>query len=259
MGFRRNSLGLDTRRMASNEKLHELNFHLERCCIELSITRLGYGISSRRERFADFALHSEIESFEPEPGAYSVDGLLAHFPGAAVVSRFSKSGMLLAYPSGHIRWIPDPGFRYYATLSRGLPPDYCQGDLVVFNLDGDASLPDRAALEAMLPGDECSLWCKALPADPRSHVGWREAADLYVGGNTRHRALGRFRYMVPVRLDRRSAVVRTNAEVVIDHNPIDSIHPLIVLPPDRLFLVTKLPGFSDPAAEATACKAMLLT
>lgn len=217
-------------------------------------TRCGWRFASSRARFAAFTVHAAIERWERGQGAYHWGSFTAHFPGTAVRIRFACGSLLLAFPSGHIRWISELGFRYYATLSQGVPPSYRQGDLVVFRLTDGEVLPHRVVLDDMLPEDGGTLWPEPKPADPKSVGVWQEVDALDVGGNARHRALGRLKYLTPVEKDYRTVQAQTLAKVFIHHDPIDEVHPAIYLPPHQHYLISKLPGFSDPVRETPDCQ-----
>jgi hypothetical protein len=210
-------------------------------------------LSSLRGRFAAFAVTTLLVDCDLGEGPYHAQGLAAHFPRTAVRLRFDSESILLIYPSGHIRWIPSLGFRYYAILSQGAPPSHCQGDLALFPLAGNGLLAERHRLSAMLPPDQSVIWCPSRSIDPSPGGGtWFETEEVAVGGNARHKAVGRLRFAMPILNDQRSMQMVTLDAVRIQHDPVDEIHPTICLPADRHFLITKLPGFSDPIVEMKA-------
>jgi len=231
-----------------------LSIALDNCGIRARRTWHGWQFSSLKERFADWRVHAAVESWDQGQGAYRLWGVTAHFPGTAVRIKFASGSILLVFPSGHIRWMSELGFKYYAALSRGVPPSHSQGDLVVFELAGAGLLPHRHVLGDMLPEDYGTLWYKPPAVDPKPGGVWREVDELDVGGSARHRALGRLKYLIPVEKDHRTVQVQTLSRVFIYHDPLDHIHPGVYLAPDRYYLITKLPGFSDPVNEMKGCE-----
>lgn len=232
--------------------------HAAHCGVQILRTARGWRFSSLRGRFTDFTVTTSLVDWDGDEGVYRAQELVAHFPGAAARLRFDSQSVLLTYPSGHIRWIPSLGFRYYAILSRGAPPGYCQGDLVLFPLADHGFLAHRFRLSAMLPPDQSTIWCRSRSAGlPPGGETWVEADEVAVGGNTRHKAVGRLRFAMPIEGDRRSVQIYTLDRVRIQHDPVDEIHPTLHLPPGLHFLVTKLPGFSDPILEMKAGKEVI--
>jgi hypothetical protein len=227
---------------------------LEDCGVQMTITQRGWLFSYLRTRFTSFTVHTEIKRLAYREETYRFKELTAHFPGTAILLPFINGSILLIFPSGHIRWITESGFRYYATLCQGARPDYCQGDLAIFQLAEVRVLPHRHILEDMLPQDQGTIWCRTNPVDPKSVGNWQEVEELGVGGNTRHLALGRMKYLTPIIGDHRTVQIQTIERIFIDHDPIDDVHPAIYLLPNRHYLISKIPGFSDPIIEMTPCR-----
>jgi hypothetical protein len=225
------------------------------CGIQLSRVERGWQFTSQREHFTGFTVTTPLVHWDATQGACRSQRCVAHFPDTAARFQFGSGSVLLVYPSGHIRWITALGFKYYAVLSQSTPPRYCQGDLVIFALADERLIPQRHALAALLPSDQSTIWCRARPvASAPNKSTWIQAGEIPVGGNTRHKAVGRLRFSSPIPNDHRSMQIHTLDEVSIQHDPVDDIHRTICLPPHRHFLVTKLPGFSDPIREMKPCK-----
>jgi len=227
----------------------------DNCGIQLSCVEHGWRFTSQRGRFTSFTVTTPLVHWDAAQGACRSQGCVAHLPGTAARFQFGSGSILLTYPSGHIRWITALGFKYYAVLSQSTPPRYCQGDLVIFALADERLIPHRHVLAALLPADQSTIWCRARSVVSAPNQGtWIQVEKVPVGGNTRHKAVGRLRFSRPIPDDHRSMQIHTLDEVSIQHDPVDDIHPTLGLPPDRDFLITKLPGFSDPILEMKPCK-----
>jgi hypothetical protein len=227
----------------------------DNCGVQLSRVERGWRFTSQRERFTSFTVTSSLIHWDAAQGLCRFQGWVVHFPDTAARFRFRSGSILLVYPSGHIRWVTALGLQYYAVLSQSTPPRYCQGDLVIFALGDGRLIPQRHALAALLPPDQSAIWCRARPvASAPNTSAWVQVDEIPLGGNTRHKAVGRLRFSTPIPNDHRSMQIHTLDDVWIQHDPVDDIHPTICLPPQRHFLITKLPGFSDPVCEMKPCK-----
>ncbi len=229
--------------------LQRLCAALETCGIHAASTPDGWRFCSVKARFADFTIPAEIERWDQGTGAYHSQGFVAHFPGTAVRIQFVNRSILLIFPSGHIRWMTEAGFRYYSMLSQEMPPAYCQGDVVVFQSSDHGFLPQRDLLETILLEDHGTLWYTPQSKVQESIGVWRETEQLYVGGNARHQAFGRLKYLIPILRDHRTVLIWTIDQILLEHDPIDEVHPSIHLPAKQTYLISKLPGFSDPVKE----------
>ncbi|MCB0617899.1 MAG: hypothetical protein KDC32_11830 [Saprospiraceae bacterium] len=220
---------------------------LENCGIQAWRTENSYRFVSQRQRFTPFTPCAELANWNSNRPFLVNGGFRAAFPDTSLRLSFTDGSILLVYDSGHIRYIGRESFDYFSLLTRGEVPSFTQGDLVVF--DAREISPKLAGiLEQRLPGDQGAWWCRASPLTPL--VGqWIEETEIMLGGNPRHKAFGKLRYKVPVKRDCRTVYLEPLGEVVVEHFPTDRIHPLLRLEKDRGYLITKLPGFSDPARE----------
>jgi hypothetical protein len=147
------------------------------------------------------------------------------------------------------------GFCFYSHLCFGRRPDFCQGDLVVFHMRNDKQFHHRAEMDSMITNSH--FWYR--PKEVRHELlnQWFEEESIYLGGNSRHRANGRLLYAYPVRNDHRTVQLYTLEAVVLSHDPEDEIHQPILLPAGGNYLITKLPGFSNPACEVDESEMIL--
>jgi hypothetical protein len=210
----------------------------------------GWRMTSLLQRFHAFTFIGGDPLLLPADGPIQLAGAHAYFNDAAVRLLFPGNNLLLQYASGHIRWITAEGFVYYAVLTNGAVPFCCQGDLVIFALDGSGDLPWREQAIARLPVDQAAVWCRSRPALPSlPDRGWQEVDTVALGGNDHHRAFGRLLAAAPIPGDHRTLQIAPLEDVRLQHDPIDDIHPTLYLRPGKQYLVTKLPGFSDPLVE----------
>jgi hypothetical protein len=220
---------------------------LANCGIQVSETEHACRFMSENRKFAPFSPNAHLIGWDFNAGLASINSAEAVFPDTSIRLYFSNNSVLLIYASGHIRFIPWESYYYFSLLSQGRVPLFSQGDLLIFT-DQDVSKKLIENLEQILPSDQEDWWCRSAPV--ASHTGiWYEASEIMLGGNGRHKAFGRLKYQMPIRKDWRTVQIKTLDEVLVEHFPTDDIHPLIQLVADKYFLITKLPGFSDPAKE----------
>lgn len=226
--------------------------------IKITSAANGIRVVSDRGRFTGFTITSTFQG--AVYNSRSPDSTVIHrlFPGAACQLAFSGGSRLMTYASGHIRWVTNEGMDYYRQLSQEQPPVMTQGDLVLFSLEesGRPSRLDR--LSDMLPEDQRTVWCHASPPINGIKVGWHTADKIALGGNGRHQAAGRLKWLPAVAGDNRTMQMVAVSDVTVFHDPVDDIHPTLTVPAGSHLLVTKLPGFSNPAEEMLKCPEVLL-
>lgn len=222
---------------------------LKSCGIQATHSDSGWRLISDSHRFDPFTVADSICWWDRGEGSIGSGRRAAVLCNTALRISFRGGSVLAAYANGLIRWIPEKGLRCFAAMTAGEIPVACQGDLVVYRLPDDGLPGCLHEVAAVLPEDTGQIWC-ACSIPRQDPVGvWRETAALPVGGNRRHMALGRFRYRFLWPADHRTIQIRTLAPTSLEHDPVDAVHPTLSLPSGEDFLVTKLPGFSNPAAE----------
>lgn len=232
---------------------NDLLAELTRCGLAVSVSAPGLRFTSERQRFHPFSARAGLLGWGTGETAIGAGTRRARFRDTALRLSFSDGDWMLVYASGHIRWIPRDGLTYFSILSRGRAPDLCQGDLVGFDLSAEGAAGAALgaadpALRALAPGGSGALWAER-PTETPSDGRWHECSAIPLGGNSRHAAEGRLRWRHPIAFDPRTVVLEALDVVWLTHDPIDDIHPRLRLQPGRRLLITKLPGFSDPAIE----------
>lgn len=230
---------------------------LESCGVQAARCDDGWRLTSMHNRFDPLTIADSVARWERGQGRIGAGPWFAVLLDTALRISFQGGSVLGVYASGHIRWIPERGLRCFAVMTGGGIPVACQGDLVVYRLPDDGIPGCLDSVAAILPEDTGQLWCK--PAIVRCEpVGeWRETTALAAGGNRRHVAIGHFRYRFIWPADHRTIQVHSLGPLCLEHNPVDAIHPTLNLPAGADFLVTKLPGFSNPAAEISPARETL--
>jgi hypothetical protein len=229
--------------------------YLDHCNLRISPAAAGWRFTSLKHYFREFIVGSSLCGWDngnspPDRSGTDRSGTGILFPGAIMRCRFDSGTMLLIYRSGHIRWITGLGFSYYVSLTQGISPEFTQGDLMVFPLPGTSLLSHRRELSRQLSSFREPIWAKAyLPPELALAGQWVDTQEIILGGSRSHRAFGRLRVVRPVEKDERTMQIMTAGEVCIRHDPGDDIHPTLSLPPGHGYLLTKLPGFSDPVGE----------
>lgn len=225
--------------------------------IEMTRNDTGWRFTSLRGRFSSFSVTCSLAETGTRTDALISDATGALFPGSSLRLNFTSGSILVTYPLGHIRWVTRPGFQYYSLLSGGKRPCISQGDLVAFRLSEHGLIPHRDQLAALLPGDQGTIWCRARPPILGAGNRWRESGQIALGGNSRHQAIGRMKWVEPIPGDHRTMQVVALEILMIRHDPTDGIHPTARLESGSHTLISKLPGFSDPIKEMTPCAEVL--
>jgi hypothetical protein len=226
-----------------------LESRLVDCGLELKRDDELWSFRSHRARFHPFRIAGSIEQWDLGEGPLTAGGYSAHVPDTAVRIWFSGGSLLLVFPTGHIRWMPKRAYRCFSIMTDGKPALYCQGDVVVHSLPSGEWPACSGRLSSAMPTDTSDLWCPAVATRDEPVGVWRFTNNIPVGGNRRHMAIGPMRVRFPWAADKRCVQIHTLGTTRIEHNPTDAVHPIIELEASRDFLVGKLPGFSDPAAE----------
>ncbi len=199
------------------------------CQIKLSHTD-GYIFESLANRFHRFMVKSPIADWICEEENLRINGYNIVIPKTAVQIKFANQSVLFVFKSGHIRYMSENGIRYYSIITNQQVPNYIQGDLVIIKLDNKEKIPHIEKLKELLYHEETVFWYTHQHPSQYNLVQIRtKAAELYIGGNRKHKSVGLLSYFYPIRYDYRTIQVKTLEQIKIIHNPTDEIHPVCYL------------------------------
>jgi hypothetical protein len=226
-----------------------LKKHLRKCHIE-SYWADGYVFESKEGLFHKFKIQSSIMEWDTHDGHLGLDVYSIVFPKTTVRIRFSNNSILMVFRSGHIRYLSEKGFIYYAILTDQRMPDFIQGDLIIMKLNDKGLNQKVEQLTGMLRLHQKVFWYTPLMPDNHEFAQkWTDAKELFIGGNRKHKVEGALKYYYPVLPDFRTVQVKTEEQLVVTHDPIDHIHPTCFLEANQTYLFSKLSGYSDPIME----------